>query len=945
MDPLQPLRYRILRPIGQGGMGSVSLAEDTELGRKVALKFVTPTKAGDTSARQRLVREAEAAARLDHPFICKVYEVGESGDQPFIAMEYLEGTTLKERIAQGPIPMREALRLAAEIAEALDCAQQHGIVHRDLKPANVMLTSDGHVKVMDFGIAKRLATNRPDATDAQTMTATAGLTGTLAYMSPEQLRGEPVDSRSDIFAFGLVLYEMLAGRHPFARGSPLATAEAILSEPVPPLARHMTDPPALLEHIQDRLLAREARDRFQTFRDVRNELVSIAGASGAVSVAHARTRRRWSRTVAVAAVLVVAGALVVWQMAGWLSQPALAFNQRDWIVIADVDNQTGDPVFDRSLSTALNIGLSQSQYVNVLPASRVGDALQRMQRPPADPLDETLASEVAVREGAKAVVACSIAQVGSVYQLTAQLVDPQTRAPVRTESVRADGKDKVLPALDELATRMRRNLGESLNAISKQHVPLPKATTASLDALKLYVDAGRAPDPATKFRLLEEAVTLEPDFAMAHATLGLDYYLQSDRSMRLKGEAHVARALGLLDRLSFRERLLITALAEDSRGNRDAAVAAYKAYLTAYPDDSEIWFRLGWTYMATLRQFEPAAEAFKRAIAIDPSNSSALVNLATSYTGLHRDQEGREAYERAFALRPSEMMGPFVNQEYGFTLVRLGDVDRAEAVFAKMIAENDPGRRARGHRSLALLEMYRGHYKEAAAEFGEAIAIEQANNYPVSEFRDRVLLAGALLGRGQQRKFDEDMDRLEALIGKLTLSPEWLRMAVKLFSRNGRSRRAEAVLSGMQKTLGDPTSDSSANRNVGRDEASVNVARGEVALAAGKANEAVERLETASQIDTDSADTLESLARAYLAAGRIDDAAHAYEQLIADRPLGTDEQRYWFDAHLRLADIRVRQGNPAAARALYENILAIWQDGDEDLVALKDARDGLARAK
>jgi len=941
MSPDRVSRYRVLSDIGHGGMGRVTLAEDTELNRRVALKFLAHSGIGDRSTSRRLMREAQAAARLDHPFICKVYEVGESGDdEPFIAMEYLEGETLKDRLARGPLPLAEALRLGAEMAEALDCAQTRGVVHRDLKPSNVMLTGDGHVKVMDFGIAKQTLAEA-SSTEAATTTGTGtdALTGTLAYMSPEQLRGQAVDSRSDVFSFGLVLYEMLTGRHPFASESPLATAEAILGGPAPPLARHMKGPPALLEHLLERLLARARDERVQTFRDVRAELRSISG-TGAVPAAGEGTRRPWRRVAAWSAA-VLGATLAAWAILAWLDRPALAFNERDWIVVADVDNETGDPVFDRSLSTALTVGLSQSQYVNVLPASRIRDARQRMQRPAADPLNEPLASEVAVREGAKAVVACSISKVGAVYHLTAQLVDPHTHASVLTESVRAASKDEVLPALDDLATRVRRNLGESLGALSQQHLSLPKATTASLDALKLYADAGRAPDSPTKFRLLEQAVALDPDFAMAHAQLGLDYYLQSERSLRLKGEQHVRTALGLLDRLSQRERLLVAALAEDSRGNRDAAVTAYKAYLTAYPDDSDVWFRLGWTSMATLRRYEAAAEAFRRVIAISPNNSAALVNLATALTGLRRDEEAREAYERAFAIKPGEMLGFFVNHEYGFTLVRLGDVDGATDVFGQMIAESGPEKRARGQRSMALLEMYLGHYRKAAERFGEAIVIEQANDYPVSEFRDRLFLAAALAGRGRSSAVDAELTRVEALIARLSLGPEWLRLAAKFFARHGRVDRAETLLAAMERTIGDPTSDSSANRNTRRDRAHLDVARGEVALSAGRADEAVGILEPTAQVDTDNADTLDSLASAYLAAGRDEDAARTYEAIIAAQPFGTEAQPYWFDAHLRLAEIRLRQGRADAARTMYESMLRIWKDADDDLQPLLEAKKGL----
>jgi tetratricopeptide (TPR) repeat protein/predicted Ser/Thr protein kinase len=934
-------RYRIFSAIGQGGMGTVHLAQDTTLDRKVALKFLSPTHPGDASAHRRLLHEAQAAAHLDHPFICKVYEVGESDGRPFIAMEFLEGTTLKARLAEGPMPLAEALRAAIEMAEALDCAQTNAVVHRDLKPANVMLTRDGHVKVMDFGIAKRISYD----TMGETLTATGGLPGTLAYMSPEQLRGQALDSRSDIFSFGLVLYEMLTGRHPFAGESAIGMAEAILNRPPPPLAGALPNAPALLEHVMERLLARDKEGRFQTFRDVRTELMSVAGAGRTTAIGPGPARRPWRRAAILLPVAVAVGALGIWRFAAWFNQPALAFNARDWIVIADVENLTGDPVFDRSLSMALNVSLSQSQYVNIIPQSRVREALQHLQHATADTLDEALTSEIAMREGAKAVVSCSIAQVGNVYSLTARLIDPQSRMPVLTESVRAAKKDDVLPALDRLGSEVRRRLGESMAALSRQHLPLPQATTASLDALKLYADGRRAPDPEAGRRLLEEAVRLDPNFAMAHAQLGASYYRESAQAQRLKGEEHLTKALSLVDRLSFRERLLIAALAADSRGNRDKAVVAYRAYLGAYPDDQDVWFRLGWTYMATLHECELAQNAFRRVIAINPRSASAFVNLATSLGGLGRDAEAREAYEHAFAVQPDLLLGQFVNNEYGFTLVRLGAVDRAAEVFGKMAAEIDPNRRYRGHRSLALLEMYRGHYRGASELFKQAIQIEQSVGADVSEFRDHLFLANSLRARGQARALEAEFGRIEILAARLALGPEWLRPAVKLFARGGSTSKAQKLVAVMAKNVGDPTNNSSANWNMQSDAAYLEGARGEIDLATGRASQAVQRLEGVyERVPTDDS-ALESLATACLAAGRVDEAARHYEKLIADRTLGSETQDDWFTAHVRLARIRQSQGDSTAARTLYQTVLSIWKDGDPDLLVLREAREGLASLK
>jgi len=933
MDERQPSRYRILSPIGEGGMGSVSLAEDFELGRKVCLKFLSRAYVGDPSARRRLIREATAAAQLDHPFICKVYDVGELEGEPFIAMEYVEGRTLKERLSEGPIPLPEALRLAGEMAEALDCAQKHGVVHRDVKPANVMLAGNGHPKVMDFGIAKQLAVGAEDPTEA--LTTTAGPTGSLPYMSPEQLRGGTVDSRSDIFSFGLVLYEMLTARRPFAGESAIATAAATLDQPAPPLAPYLPDAPPLLGHVIERMLAKDPEERFQTFRDVRNELVSIM-TSQAPPARSAAPRSRARRLVAATGVVLVA---VVAAILLWPERPALAFAERDWLLIADLENLTGDEVFDRSLATALDVGIAQSQYVNVFPESRVRDALARMQRPANTRIDENVASEIAVREGVKGVLASSVAQVGSVYQLTARLIDPASNAVVWSESVQAEDKSGVLPALDELATRVRRGLGESLRMVSAQHLPLPQATTASLDALKLFADADTE-DGDTKIRLLEEAVALDPDFAIAHATLGVLYYMQSDRATRMKGEEHITKALGLLDRLSFRERLLITALAEDARGDRDAAVAAYNAYLRAYPDDSDVWFRLGWTYMAALAQYEQGAEAFRHVIDIYPRAVGALINLASCYSGLGQDQEARDAYERAFAQSPAEMFGDFVNHEYGFTLVRLGALDRAAEVFQEMTAQAAAGKRAKGYRSLALLDTYRGRYRAAETSFEQAIVLDRTVRSEVSEFRDRLYLARTLWARDETRAFDEEVGRIEALASRMVLGPEWVHHAVKLLARSGRTREARRLLAATGGSAQDPTSDSSINRNTGNDAAYLDIARAELALAEGRADEAVTLLSPASE-QTGSPDALESLATALLAAGSVDEAARSFEELIADRPLGRESQEYWFRAHLRLAEIRASQGDIDAARSLYQQIVTLWQEGDQDLPALRDARAGL----
>ena len=952
--------YRILSKIGQGGMGEVYLAEDLQLDRKVALKFLPEGQAPDETARRRLLREANAAARLDHPFITKVYEVGEGAPAagapgiPFIAMELVEGETLKARLARGPLPMADALRIASEIAEALEFARQRGIVHRDLKPANVMLTSDGHAKVMDFGIAKQVSIRAADGgrVDGPSMTSTGEITGTPAYMAPEQLKGLPVDSRADIFALGVCLYEMVTGMHPFMKDSAFATADVILNQPAPPLDRYLKDPPPGLEHVFRRALAKDPDERYQSFKDLRIDLGAVELPQTRTAIAphvrdvRARTRPKWRFAAVVALGIAAAGVLAwrLWPVQLSISQRALAFNQRDWIVITDFENLTSDPVFDRSLRVALDVAIAQSQYVNVFPPSRVQETLRLMKKDAGAPLNEALASEIALRERIKAVLACSITAVGDSYTITAKVIDPQTRAAVQTDSAQARGKDGVLPALDELATRVRRNLGESLNSVSAQKVALPRATTASLEALRLYAESFRTDESDVRLEQLRQATAVDPEFAMAHAALGHAYYLSPNRQHRQEGEARFVKALSLLDRLSHRERLWITALAEDSRGNRESAISAYRTYLAEYPDDQAAWFRLGWTNLAGVRQYEPAAEAFKRVIALNPSNASAYVNLATSYAAMRNDQEAVKHYQHAFDLSPALKTDLIVNHEYGFVLIRLGDLDRATAHFEQMLAEKSSSSQARGHRSLGLLETYRGRYSAAIAHFKQAIVINRTNKALVSEFRDRLFLARAYRAKGMAQAAAEELDAVHRLATTSTLAPEWLSRLGKEEARSGRMAQARATLGLMAKTAGDATAASSVNRNAEAERAHFEIVQGEVALAEGRAAKGVEAFESAHVIDPN-INTLDSLAMGLLRAGRPDDATKRFEVMLARKDYGSESQEQSFNAQIRLAEIHARLGRSDRARELSEGLVAQWKGGDGDLVLLKDARALLAGLK
>jgi len=939
--------YRVLSRLGAGGMGEVFLAEDLSLHRKVALKFLLPA-AGREDADGRLLREARAAAHLDHPFICKVYEVGEHDGRPFLAIEYVDGVTVRDRLAEGRLPLNEALRIACEVADALHFAHTRGIIHRDLKPANVMLGADGHVKVMDFGIAKQLAA--PVAADAvtaalPTATRPGELTGTLAYMSPEQLRGETVDQRSDVFAFGMLLNELLTGIHPFMRPTTIEIANAILNEPPPPLELMATGGSPLLAHVVVRCLEKDRARRYQSLSDVRIELESLqAPATGTVTAGPPKRRTAW--VVAALAAILIVPATVHWirPLPFLTGEPALAFKERDWLIVADFNNLTGESVFDSSLRLALEVAIAQSKYVNVYPQDRVTATLRRMQRDPSGRLDARLATEVAERDGVRGIVACDIAKLESVYSITARLVDPQTGASVFTDSITAKGKDGVLDALDQLATRVRASLGESMGALSDQNRRLPTVTTSSLDALKMYADSLRqgARNDTGGDQLLRQAVALDPDFALAHAELGRRYYIAAEHETRELGEKHYQVALKLGDRLTLRERLWIEASAEDSRGRREQAVDAYKAYVAQYPDDVAALFRLAWTEMAGLQRYADAIDHFKRVIALNPSESAAHVNLASAYAGMGDNHTAIAAYGKAFALTPALALGVFVNHEYGFTLVDVGRLKDAAAVFERMKREAPPNNRARGFRSSAFLEMYQGRYGAAIKELQQAIALNQTHRAAISEYRDRLILHTALTATGRTADAAAEWAVIDRLTRTLSLGPEWLWEPVKRMARAGRATDATRLLGLMQKTLSTATAASAANRSASRDQALLDLAQAELELASGRIERALDASKRADAA-LNLVDSMESVAVVLLAAGRVEEAVSRYEELLKKSPFGLEAQEPWFRSHLSLGRLYERQGRPEDARRLYASLLERWKDGDPAVVLLKTVREQLAR--
>jgi eukaryotic-like serine/threonine-protein kinase len=699
--------YRILEKLGAGGMGVVYKAQDTRLDRAVALKFLPEHLLDDPLALERFRREVHAASMLNHPGICTIYDADEAGGKPFIAMEFIDGETLRQFIKGKPLPLEPMLTLGIQLADAISAAHGEGIIHRDLKPANIFVTKRGQAKVLDFGLAKLvpktgLIGNENDTQTGsgpaaggggQSAVAAAGavgggargaasgthaavgsgsqdamsivgvISGTPSYMSPEQIRGDDLDARTDVFSLGLLLYEMATGKQAYTGNTGGAVIEMILTKAPVSVRSLNPEVPVELEAVINKALSKEVLQRYQSAADVCADLSAVkrgletghtvatvmAMASRPGETAEPSGWRKYKWAIVGLAAVVVAGAL-----GGWLykTRQAQALGESDTIVLADFMNKTGDAVFDDTLRQGLAAQLQQSPFLNLLSEQKIQQTLLLMGKPADAKLTPEIARDVCQRSGSKAYLSGSIANMGSQYVIGINAVNCQTGDALALQQVTADNKEKVLSSLDAASTKLRETLGESLKTIHKLDTPIEQATTPSLEALQAY-SLGRKTmmgkgDYAAAVPMFERAITLDNRFAMAYAMLGTCYSNMGERNL---SEENTQHSYALRGHVSEWEKFYI-----DSHyyhfvtGDLEKARQVYEQWAQTYPRESVPPGNLGVIY-PVIGQYEKGLAETQEALRVAPGVAINYANLVETLTRLNRFGDARAAMDEVIAKR------------------------------------------------------------------------------------------------------------------------------------------------------------------------------------------------------------------------------------------------------------------------------------------------------